>query len=83
LLDVKKNMPSPHYRSSVLNAPRADHSRQPGDIGELIKQGYPGPHIEPFGRGQVNGAVRSRDGGDSWTDISGDLIALARAHDHL
>lgn len=32
---------------------------------------------------EVHGVVRSRDGGDTWDDISGDLIALARANDHL
>lgn len=32
---------------------------------------------------EVHGVVRSRDGGDSWQDISGDLIALAKANDHL
>jgi photosystem II stability/assembly factor-like uncharacterized protein len=31
---------------------------------------------------EVNGVVRSRDGGDTWTDISGGLLALAR-QDHL
>lgn len=31
---------------------------------------------------EVAGVVRSRDGGDSWHDVSGDLLALAR-HDHL
>lgn len=32
---------------------------------------------------EVHGAVRSRDGGDTWENISGALIALAEAHDHL
>ncbi len=32
---------------------------------------------------EVHGAVRSRDGGDTWDDISAELLALARANDHL
>ena len=31
---------------------------------------------------EVNGVVRSLDGGDTWSDISGDLLALAK-HEHL
>ena len=32
---------------------------------------------------EVDGVVRSLDGGDSWTDVSGDLLALAEANEHL
>lgn len=32
---------------------------------------------------EVHGVVRSLDGGDTWTDISGDLINLAAANEHL
>ena len=32
---------------------------------------------------EVLGVVRSLDGGDSWDDVSGDLLALAAANEHL
>ena len=32
---------------------------------------------------EVLGVVRSLDGGDSWADVSGDLLALAAANEHL
>jgi len=32
---------------------------------------------------EVDGVVRSVDGGDSWTDVSGDLLALAEANERL
>ena len=32
---------------------------------------------------EVLGVVRSLDGGDNWDDVSGDLLALAGAHEHL
>ena len=32
---------------------------------------------------EILGVVRSLDGGDSWADVSGDLLALAAANEHL